>query len=329
MIVTLGIAVLIAAGCSPSTNDHDASALKGSIKVDGSSTVYPITEAVAEEFASTAPRVRLTVGSSGTGGGFKKFATGETDISNASRPVKPSEIQLMSEASIEFIELPIAYDGLSIVVNKANTWADQLTLGELKKIFLADSPAKTWKDVRPNWPDHAIKIYIPGTDSGTFDYFREVVAGSEGSIRPDVTASEDDNVLVKGIMGDAHAIGFFGCAYYFENKAKLRIVPVVNPTTGNAVEPTPATIESGEYAPFSRPLFIYVNTKAAVRPEVKAFVTFYLEHAGELVPDVGYVKLPDELYRRVAANFQAMKTGSQFHDAEGKPVHGPLAEIYK
>lgn len=329
MIVTLGIAVLIAAGCSPSSNDHDASALKGSIKVDGSSTVYPITEAVAEEFASTAPRVRLTVGSSGTGGGFKKFATGETDISNASRPVKPSEIQLMSEASIEFIELPIAYDGLSIVVNKANTWADQLTLGELKKIFLADSPAKTWKDVRPNWPDHAIKIYIPGTDSGTFDYFREVVAGSEGSIRPDVTASEDDNVLVKGIMGDAHAIGFFGCAYYFENKAKLRIVPVVNPTTGNAVEPTPATIESGEYAPFSRPLFIYVNTKAAVRPEVKAFVTFYLEHAGELVPDVGYVKLPDELYRRVAANFQAMKTGSQFHDAEGKPVHGPLAEIYK
>lgn len=329
MIVTLGIAVLIAAGCSPSTNDHDASALKGSIKVDGSSTVYPITEAVAEEFASTAPRVRLTVGSSGTGGGFKKFATGETDISNASRPVKPSEIQLMSEASIEFIELPIAYDGLSIVVNKANTWADQLTLGELKKIFLADSPAKTWKDVRPNWPDHAIKIYIPGTDSGTFDYFREVVAGSEGSIRPDVTASEDDNVLVKGIMGDAHAIGFFGCAYYFENKAKLRIVPVVNPTTGNAVEPTPATIESGEYAPFSRPLFIYVNTKAAVRPEVKAFVTFYLEHAGELVPDVGYVKLPDELYRRVAANFQAMKTGSQFHDAEGKPVRGPLAEIYK
>ncbi len=329
MIVTLGFAVLIAAGCSPSSNDHDASALKGSIKVDGSSTVYPITEAVAEEFASTAPRVRLTVGSSGTGGGFKKFATGETDISNASRPVKPSEIQLMSEASIEFIELPIAYDGLSIVVNKANTWADQLTLGELKKIFLADSPAKTWKDVRPNWPDHAIKIYIPGTDSGTFDYFREVVAGSEGSIRPDVTASEDDNVLVKGIIGDAHAIGFFGCAYYFENKAKLRVVPVVNPTTGNAVEPTPATIESGEYAPFSRPLFIYVNTKAAVRPEVKAFVTFYLEHAGELVPDVGYVKLPDELYRRVAANFQAMKTGSQFHDAEGKPVHGPLAEIYK
>ena len=238
---------------------------KSAIRVDGSSTVYPITEAVAEEFAKAAPTVNVTVGMSGTGGGFKRFCVGEIDISDASRPIKKSEADQAATSKMEYIELPIAYDGLTIVVNKANTWVDQLTVDQLKKIYSAAGGAKSWKDVNSAWPDKPIKIFSPGTDSGTFDYFREATVGKDGKIRSDMTVSEDDNVLVTGVAGDSNAIGYFGCAYYFENKDKVKAVPVVSPS-GKAVLPSHDTIMDGSYAPFSRPLFIYVNRKAADRP---------------------------------------------------------------
>ncbi len=303
--------------------------LGGAVKIDGSSTVYPITEAVAEEFAKIAPAVRVTVGISGTGGGFKRFATGETDISDASRPIKKAEHDEAVAHGVEYVELPVAFDGLSIVVNKANIFVDQLTIDELKKIFLDDAAASTWQDVRAEWPAETIKVYSPGTDSGTFDYFKEVVAGKDKAMRGDMSVSEDDNVLVRGVSGDASAIGFFGCAYYFENKDKLRVIPIVNPKTKTAVTPSHQTIESGEYAPFSRPLLIYVNKKSLARPEVQAFVQFYLLKAAELSEEVGYVKLPKPIYERATANYKAGKTGTQFLDAKGDSRHGPLADLYR
>ncbi|MHC4652777.1 MAG: PstS family phosphate ABC transporter substrate-binding protein, partial [Planctomycetota bacterium] len=307
----------------------DLGRLRGTIKIDGSSTVYPITEAVAEEFAEVAPRVRVTVGISGTGGGMKRFAVGDTDISDASRPIKKKELDKAIENGVEFVEIPVAYDGLSIVVNQANYWVDRLTVDELKRIFLDGSSVGTWRDVRPGWPGLPIKIYAPGTDSGTFDYFKEVVAGKKGAIRSDMSVSEDDNVLVRGVAGDEGAIGFFGCAYYFENKDKLKVVPIVNPKTDQAVTPAPDTIESGAYAPFSRPLFIYVSTKSLQRPEVKAFVAFYFEHGPKLAEEVGYVKLPRAVYERGRQNVAQGKTGTHFLDAAGDKKHGPLPEIYR
>jgi len=328
MLQIVCAAVIIASGCAPATPYHDLGALRGTIKIDGSSTVYPITEAVAEEFLAVAPRVRVTVGISGTGGGFKKFTTGETDISDASRPIKPSEVKSAEENGISFIELPIAYDGLSVVVSHDNYWIDHLTIDEIKKVFVDGNSAKTWRDVRPDWPDREIKMFIPGTDSGTFDYFKEVIAGDK-SIRSDVTASEDDNVLVKGVAGNEAAIGFFGCAYYFENRDKLKHVPIVNPELNKPIEPTPETIEDGSYAPFSRPLFIYVSSKTAEREEMKAFVNFYLENAAELASAVGYVRLPKSVYETAAKNFATGRTGTQFHDDKGEPIHGPITTVYK
>jgi len=306
----------------------DLKKLSGNIKIDGSSTVYPITEAVAEEFKKAAPGVNVTVGISGTGGGFKRFVVGETDISDASRPIKKEEHDKTVENKIDYIEVPVAYDGLTIVVNKKNTWVDQLTIDEIKRIFADGAYAKTWKDVRPTWPDRPIKIFSPGTDSGTFDYFKEVVAGDKGAIRGDMSVSEDDNVLVRGVEGAEDSIGFFGCAYYFENKDNLKAVPVVNPK-GEAVLPSADTVEKGTYAPFSRPLFIYVNKKAAARPEVKAFVEYYLAKGPALVSEVGYVKLPGALYDRAGKNFSGGKAGTQFINDKGEKVHGPLTDIYK
>ncbi|MBL8747327.1 MAG: PstS family phosphate ABC transporter substrate-binding protein [Phycisphaerae bacterium] len=308
-------------------NAQAPSSLKGVVKVDGSSTVYPITEAVAEEFKKVAPGVNVTVGVSGTGGGFKRFCAGETDVSNASRPVKPEEMEKAASNAVEFIEIPVAYDGLSIVINPRNTWVDHLTLDEVKRIWTDGSSVKTWKDIRPEWPDKPIRIFSPGTDSGTFDYFKEVVVGTKGSIRGDMSVSEDDNVLVKGVTGDEYAIGFFGCAYYFENKASLRVVPI--DAGKGPIEPNHETIEKGTYAPFSRPLFIYVNKKAIERPEIKAFVGFYLQNAARLSEEVGYVKLPAELYSRAAKNIAARKVGTQFTDEKGAPRHGALADLYK
>ncbi|XAM00679.1 PstS family phosphate ABC transporter substrate-binding protein [Phycisphaeraceae bacterium D3-23] len=298
------------------------SGLTGDLDIDGSSTVFPITEAVAEDFRGPNPDMRVTVGVSGTGGGFKRFAAGETDISDASRPIKQKEIDACAENDIEFIEIPVAYDGLSIVVNPANTWAQDLTVDELKLIFLEGSTVQNWSDVRDGWPDTPIKLFIPGTDSGTFDYFKEVVAGKEGSIRSDVTASEDDNVLVNGIAGDEGAIGFFGCAYYFENTDKLRAVTI------NGVGPTPETIENGSYAPFSRPLFIYVNKASAEEAHVQAFIEFYLDEGPALAQEVGYVQLPAPIQTAIRARWEARTTGTLFLDAAGEKVTGPLTDIY-
>ncbi|MEM9348394.1 MAG: PstS family phosphate ABC transporter substrate-binding protein [Planctomycetota bacterium] len=320
-----GAAVALAAG-TPSQAE-----LAGEIKIDGSSTVYPITQFVAETFHELNEKVNIAVGFSGTGGGMKKFAAGETDISNASRPIKAKEAQALADAGIDFIEIPVAYDGLSIVVNKNNTWAKSMTVEQLQKMFLASNKGKvkTWKDVDPSWPAIEIKMYIPGTDSGTFDYFKEVVVGkSEDAIRDDVSESEDDNVLVTGITGDRGAIGFFGAAYYFANKDKLRAVPIVN-KAGKAVSPAPDTIESGKYNPFSRPLFIYVKKSSLERPEVKAFVDFYLADAGDFSEEVGYVALPSSVYDIAEAKVKGKKTGTSYTDKDGNKVEGPVTEVYK
>lgn len=241
---------------------HSASAerLRGTVSLDGSSTVFPISEAVAEEFGSVQPRVRVTVGVSGTGGGFKKFLAGETDINNASRPIKAKELNMAREKGIEFLELPIAYDGLSIVVNKSNNWVNHLSIAELNKIWQAGSTVKTWKDVRASWPNITIKLYGPGTDSGTFDYFTETVNGKLGASRPDYTSSEDDNALVQGVSGDTGSLGYFGFAYYEANKSRLKLVPIDG---GNGpILPSAKSINDGSYAPLSRPVFIYVRNKA-------------------------------------------------------------------
>lgn len=303
--------------------------LSGSVEIDGSSTVYPITEAVAEEFNAENPGVRVTVGISGTGGGFKRFVKGETDFSNASRPIKAKEADEASSNGIEFIEIPVAYDGLTIVVNPSNDWADELTVDQIKMMFVAKNQASVinWSDVDPSWPDIAIKFYAPGTDSGTFDYFKEVVAGKEESIRGDMSVSEDDNILVTGVAGDRGSIGFFGCAYYFENQDKVRAVPVVN-SAGEATMPSAESIETGTYEPFSRPLFIYVNKDSLAKPEVTAFSDFYFEVGPELTEEVGYVRLPESVYEAARYNVDNMITGT-FYTKDGEAVHGPVTEVYK
>jgi len=286
------------------------SSLTGTVAIDGSSTVYPITEAVAEEFQAATPNVRVTVGISGTGGGFKKFGAGETDISDASRPIKQSEIDAAMQNSIDFIELPIAFDGLSIVINPANTWVDKLTVAELKAIWEPGSQIKNWSQVRQGFPDVPLKLYGPGTDSGTFEYFTEAIVGKAKESRADYTASEDDNVLVQGVAGEKGALGYFGFAYFEENTDKLKLVPVDNGKS--VVAPSAATIADGSYSPLSRPLFIYVSSQAVARPEVDAFVKFFLDKAPSLVKEVGYVPLPASAYSIVAARFQQRKTGSAF-----------------
>ena len=307
---------------------HAQAQVSGEVVIDGSSTVAPISQAVAEEFNNEYPQVRVGVGVHGTGGGFEKFTRGETDISDASRPIKQKEAQAAKQNGVEFIELPVAYDGLSIVVNKNNDWVDQLSVEDLRKIFLADQAAKTWKDVNPEWPATPIRIYAPGTASGTFDYFNEVVAGDEGSIRSDMSVSEDDNVLVRGVVNDKGAIGFFGSAYYFENQDELRAVPIVN-DQGQAVKPTVETIGEGTYNPFSRPLFIYVSKKSLQRPAVEEFVDFYLEEAPYLAEEVGYVALPEELSDQIEERYENRVTGTVYLDEQGQPVKGSLTQLYQ
>ncbi len=319
-------ATAIAVGVLGTSNGIQAQNLKGAVSIDGSSTVYPITEAVAEEFRSEAPNVRVTVGISGTGGGFKRFVIGETDISDASRPIKDKEFNAAIENGIEFVEIPVSYDGLSIVINKENTWAKDITVEEIRKIYLEKHAAKTWKDVRADWPDVEIKAFGAGTDSGTYDYFHEVL-GKKESIRPDMSTSEDDNVLVTGVAGNKGAIGFFGCAYYFENIDKLGVLAVVN-DEGKAVKPAATTVEDGSYNPFSRPLFIYVNVASADRPEVDAFVDFYLENAAELADEVGYVRLPSTVYDTARQRYENRVTGSCYWDEKMQPVKGPVTTVY-
>jgi len=317
---------LLAFGCG----QQEDGGLSGKVTIDGSSTVYPISEGIAADFEAANPGISVSVGISGTGGGFKRFTTGETDISDASRPIKPEENAACQKNGVEFIELPVAYDGLTIVVHPENDFVEQFTIEDLQKIFLEKDAATTWQDVNPEWPAEPIKIFAPGTDSGTFDYFKEVVAEGGGAIRSEgLSASEDDNVLVTGVADNENAVGFFGASYYFNNQNKLKAVPIVNPETEKAVLPSPESIENGEYAPFSRPLFIYVNAKAATRPEGKKFVEYYLEHAGEMAEKKDYVALPKELYDRAREHYEQSLTGTHYYDADGNKRSGPLKEIYQ
>lgn len=304
------------------------------IKADGSSTVYPITEAVAEEYQKTERgKTNVTVGISGTGGGFKKLCSGETDISNASRPVKPSEVELCKKNGIEYIELPVAYDGLAIVVNPKNKWVDSLTVSELKKIWepAAQGKIKRWNQIRSNWPDKEIHLFGAGVDSGTYDYFTEAVVGKEHSSRGDFTSSEDDNVLVQGISTDTYALGFFGVAYYEENKDKLKLIPIDDGNDSNGkgpVLPTSANVEKGIYQPLSRPLFIYVNYKSSGKPEVQRFIEFYLKNGKTLSKEVGYIPLPDKAYELVLKRFKNRVKGSVF-GGHGSQVGVKIEELLK
>ena len=277
------------ASAQTSPDGGAAAGLRGEIEIDGSSTVAPITEAVAEEFRKVAPDVQVNVGISGSGGGFKRFVAGETDISDASRVIRDSEAQSAAENGIEYHEFLVGVDGLSVLVNPQNDFVDCLSIDQLNAIWRPESDVDSWDDVDPSWPDRPLRLYGPGTDSGTFDYFTEEVMGEAKLSRPDYTASEDDNVLVQGISGDRNALGYFGYAYYKENADKLKLVEVDN--GGGCVAPSVETIASGEYSPLSRPLFIYVSKRSLERAEVSAFVEFYMRNGSALTEEVGYVPL--------------------------------------
>lgn len=273
------------------------------VRIDGSSTVYPITEAVAEEFSRDNRGIRVVVGVSGTGGGFKKFCRTEVDICDASRPIKPSEEALCKANGVEFIELPVAIDAIAVVVHKENDWVDYLTVAELKQIWepAAQDKVKSWKDVRPTWPDRPLHLYGPGVDSGTFDYFTEVVVGEAQNSRGDFTSSEDDNVLVQGVSNDQNALGFFGLAYYTENAKRLKLVPIDDERSDNGkgpIAPSIQNVEQGLYRPLARPLFVYVNQERLATKAVSAFIDYYLKHARLLAAEVGYVAMSVEMERR-------------------------------
>ncbi len=262
------------------------------ITVDGSSTVYPITEAVAEEFRKSQPTVRVTVGFSGTGGGMKKFISGDIDICDASRAIKQSEREACQKAGVEYVQLEVAFDGLAVIVHPENDWCDGLTVAQLKELWRPESAVKKWSDLNPDWPAEEIKLYGPGTDSGTFDYFTEAIVGEGGASRADYTASEDDNVLVTGVKEDKYALGYFGYAYYAENKDKLKLLAIDGGK--GFVKPSEATVRDGTYTPLSRPLYIYVRQSSLRRPEVTQFVRFYLDNVEHLAREVGYVPISAE-----------------------------------
>ncbi len=292
-----GAAAFALISCGNNKNEE------GSITVDGSSTVYPVTEALAEEFRNVSPRTMVTIGVSGTGGGFQKFGRGEIDIANASRPIKAEEAEIAKENGINFVELEVAYDGLAVVVNPENDWVTSLTVEQLRQIWepAAQGSITHWNQINPDWPNEEIHLFGPGVASGTFDYFTEAIVGESGSSRGDYTASEDDNVLVQGVSGDKFGMGFFGIAYYEANQDKLKLVPIDN---GNGpVAATSETIRDGSYAPLSRPLYIYVNSTSLRNPKVIEFVRFYLEDAPSLMKDVGYVPLTEAEYKEELETF--------------------------
>lgn len=318
-----------AEGSSPATETAANSNVSGTVTVDGSSTVFPIAEAMAEEFQKANPNVRVTVGSSGTGGGFKKFCNGETDISNASRPIKAEEVELCKKGNVEYIELPVSFDGIAVVVNPKNDFVDCLKVDELKKMWepAAQGKVEQWSQVRSGLPAERLGLYGPGTDSGTFDYFTNAVVGEEGESRGDFTASEDDNTLVQGVASDEFGLGYFGYAYYEQNKDKLKLVGVDNGK--GCVQPSTETISNGTYQPLARPEFIYVKNTAADRPEVKAFVEFFTaQENGNLVSEVGYVALPDDIGNEVRQRFTERKVGSIF-EGKGSTANVTLAELLK
>ncbi|MGB7326991.1 MAG: PstS family phosphate ABC transporter substrate-binding protein [Rubripirellula sp.] len=305
------------------------STLVGDIKIDGSSTVQPISDAIREAFIAQHPGVKITVGGEGTGNGFKEFYGKATDMSDASRPIKAGELEKAQAAGVEFVELAVAYDGLTIAINPDNDWVTSLTVEQLEKIFVGKDAAKKWKDVDPSWPDQEIKIFSPGTGSGTYDYFKEVVA-DDNEMRGDMTLNENDNVLVQGVAGNKYSIGFFGVAYYTQNASILKAVPIVNPEIDEPVLPTTDNIASGKYAPFSRPLFIYVSAESLARAEVQTFVEFYLENVSTFCAEgkVDYVQLPADLFERTMTIFDGVTTGTHFIGADGKPREGTFAELY-
>ncbi len=292
------------------------------VKIDGSSTVYPVTEAVAEEFQKAEKNaIKVTVGISGTGGGFKKFCRGETDISGASRPILKSEMEQCAKEGITYYELPVAFDALTVVVNPRNTFLDKgITVEHLKRMWEPSAQGKItkWNQIDPSWPDAPIKLFGAGADSGTFDYFTEAIVGKVKSSRGDFTASEDDNVLVQGVQRDANAIGYFGYAYYAENQGKLKAVPIIEKAGKPGVSPSMNTVLDGSYQPLARPIFIYVNAKSLDRPEVKKFVEYYMTHGSKLAREVKYVPLPDKAY-----------VMNREHLAKGKKgtVFGGVAEV--
>ncbi len=330
--ITLVLVVATAAcgGGSSSETPAASNAAPTLIQLDGSSTVFPISEAVAEEFQKANPGIRVTVGISGTGGGFQKFCRGETDISDASRPIRPAEIETCAKAGIEYIELPIAYDGLAVVVNPKNTWATSVTVAELKTLWSPEAQGKVmrWNQVRPSWPNREIRLFGAGVDSGTYDYFTEAIVGKEGASRGDFTSSEDDNVLVQGVSSDELALGFLPFAYVEQNQDKLKLVPVDDGKADNGngpLSPSAETVRNGTYQPLSRPLFIYVAKKAAERPEVQQFVNAYFR-ASALIREVGYVELTPEIYDLAKKHFADRKLGTAF-GAGGSQVGMTLEKL--
>lgn len=340
-IVSIGLLAIVALALvrcgGPSSpgpaGSADGAALSGEVRVDGSSTVFPISEAVGEEFQLLHRDVRVMVGESGTGGGFKKFSALETDVSDASRPIKSTEVEMCQKAGIEYIELPIAYDGIAIVVNPKNTWCTSLTVAELKKMWEPAAQGKDlkWSDIRPEWPKEKINLYGPGQDSGTFDYFTEAVNGEEKASRGDYTASEDDNVLVQGVARDEYALGYFGLSYFENNADKLSLVAVDDEKEDNgagAILASMETVMNSTYQPLSRPLFIYVNKASMDKPQIVAFIKFYIENAGAMAKEVGYIPLPDEAYQLVGQRAEKRITGSLF-GAAGSQVGIKIEDLLK
>ncbi len=303
--------------------------LQGEIQIDGSSTVEPISNKAAEMFKSQFPNVNVKVTGDGTGNGFKSLGDGECDLSGASRPIKKKELDKINAAEIKFVEIPVAYDGLTIVVNKENDFVKELTIDQLKKIFHEDFAPKTWREVDKSWPDEPISLYIPGPNSGTHDYFKEVICKDnkeKGFRNTQIQPSENDKTLVIGVKGEKYAIGFFGFAHYDSNE--LRAVPIVNPKSNKAVLPSFETIKSGEYAPFSRPLFLYVNTKSYGKVEVQEYVDFVFDNLATIVEKGGYVALPAEIVSAARKNLDDSNTGTHFIDTDGNKRSGALSSIF-
>lgn len=338
--VLCAVCVLTIYGCNGSgSGDGGGTGVRGTgsgqdVRVDGSSTVEPISSAVAEEFGKANPGMRPpTVGLSGTGGGFKKFYASEIDITGASRPISPEEDAECKKNGIEYIELPVAYDALAVVVNPKNTWVDHLTVAELKKIWEPGAEGKItdWSQVRAGFPNKPLKLFGAGTDSGTFDYFTKAIVGEEKASRGDYTPSEDDNLLVQGVAGDEGGLGYFGLAYYEQNKDRLKLVPIEdeNPNNGaGPISPSAETVHNGTYQPLARPLFIYVNKKALERENVKKFVQFYLENAASLAPRVGYIALPQNVMDLVKERLEKGITGSVF-GGKGSQVGVKIEDLLK
>lgn len=321
--LVFGAALIAAAGCGGCNRNGSqggvtpsAGSLTGKIAIDGSSTVFPVMEAVAEEFRSVEPQVQAPIGIAGSGGGFKKFCRGETDISNASRPILEEELALAKENGIEFVELPICFDALTVAVHKDNDWVDAITVAELKKIWepAAEGKVMKWNQIRPEWPAEEFKLYGAGTDSGTFDYFTEAICGKAKSSRTDFTPSEDDNTLVQGIEGNKYSLGYIPYAYYQPNTDKMKALQVDWKPDDELgpIGPSSESVINGTYNPLSRPLFVYINKKSAQRPEVKAFVEFMLANVEELAKEVGYMPLPDKAYEMARERFEKLQTGSGF-----------------